>query len=745
MTATETPRTLWKIGSRWNATGAPGNSVLGVFNRHQIVFVGSDQDHFARIQMGDLLAITDGALVVAIGEATSLPQAITEMSISFADDDEAEDFCYAEVLACKARIVFLKEPDRFQAFDGGKGRRGAAFRLPGQLEHVKALWDAYRSESEVKKEFSIKARSCTLLGRDSLLDAHRRFLVPVYQRPYSWTEEQVRKLLSDLLLSFRGTDGNASAEPIFIGAMQISGPKKMDTRDDVDEHDIVDGQQRLSTLLVLLKVIQSKCADAVPAAMRSLGFGWLRTDVDRGAQQRYLHEFLVSGLPPAEGQLLNPYQQNAILLERLLADEIAPMPADMALPPLDLGKFAEYLLTRVYFVVIETQAGLSKTLQIFKAINTAGLDLNGDDIFKLRFYEYLRDVKGRKDASASFEEISGLYECIDTHNRKLGRHVFGMSDVLAMYQQILVARHELPVVLHTYGTDTFFQRLFDVILHVDKWDHFQSAAKVEVSLEDLRALIDVRFHWEQMVQDFSEETKCSLHFIWWSRYGKYSLLPLLFCFRYGKTASVDRLVRQLAKLLITYSVYYRKAIYEISYGLWADLAKDMFAQHVPAEDLIAKLDGKTRAWAEHLPSHLDELDIACVPKAKNLLCRLSAMLDEDDLRSVTDNRLVELLFQSEIDIEHIEPSNNKDGTKREAIWEQWGDELNRIGNLMVLEQGINRSIQNEDYEGCKIPAYARSRFQTVRDQARSTTWDLSRCLDRKKREVAKIVNYLLAD
>jgi hypothetical protein len=59
--------------------------------------------------------------------------------------------------------------------------------------------------------------------------------------------------------------------------------------------------------------------------------------------------------------------------------------------------------------VIETRAGLSKTLQIFKAINTAGLDLDNTDVFKIRLYEYLSETTENSDDM--FESVSLPKNC----------------------------------------------------------------------------------------------------------------------------------------------------------------------------------------------------------------------------------------------------------------------------------------------------------------------------------------------
>ncbi|NMD01538.1 MAG: HNH endonuclease [Bacteroidales bacterium] len=51
-----------------------------------------------------------------------------------------------------------------------------------------------------------------------------------------------------------------------------------------------------------------------------------------------------------------------------------------------------------------------------------------------------------------------------------------------------------------------------------------------------------------------------------------------------------------------------------------------------------------------------------------------------------------------IDIEHIQYYHDKDGEKPEDIWEEWQEDINSIGNLMILEQEINRSISNNTYD-----------------------------------------------
>jgi hypothetical protein len=55
----ETMNRVWKVASRWSETGTRESSVLDIFRRHNVVFVGKFQDRFRQIEVGDLIAISD--------------------------------------------------------------------------------------------------------------------------------------------------------------------------------------------------------------------------------------------------------------------------------------------------------------------------------------------------------------------------------------------------------------------------------------------------------------------------------------------------------------------------------------------------------------------------------------------------------------------------------------------------------------------------------------------------------------
>ena len=70
------------------------------------------------------------------------------------------------------------------------------------------------------------------------------FHVPVYQRPYVWTEKNVNQLWNDIT-KLKGVDGDI--ENTFLGTIVFdTGPRDKGGR----SYQIIDGQQRISTLFL---------------------------------------------------------------------------------------------------------------------------------------------------------------------------------------------------------------------------------------------------------------------------------------------------------------------------------------------------------------------------------------------------------------------------------------------------------------------------------------------------------------
>ena len=99
---------------------------------------------------------------------------------------------------------------------------------------------------------------------DSLFETQVSYRIPQFQRPYAWGEEQWSLLWSDVRkIADRILDGQANDDllPHFMGAIVLQDRKT--PFDEVNQVLVVDGQQRLTTLQLLIKAMQNAFATSL--------------------------------------------------------------------------------------------------------------------------------------------------------------------------------------------------------------------------------------------------------------------------------------------------------------------------------------------------------------------------------------------------------------------------------------------------------------------------------------------------
>jgi hypothetical protein len=604
------------------------------------------------------------------------------------------------------------------------------------------------------KTFQIQARTVCLgndpaAGEDYLLKDGVIFHIPIFQRPYSWGKTEIDKFIKDLFSSFWGISREDPSESLFIGTMQLTEQKG--NEDWPAFYNVIDGQQRLTTFLVLLRTFQWLYPDA--AELQQLDLNWLRSSVSNGAQQDQLDEFLAcSSMAGFEAEKVSKFKINALLVAELIKAQTAPYEDRTTIfrPP----DFIQHLFTNVYFVVIETHATLTKTLQIFKAINTTGLDLNGADIFKLRLFEYLKDREPGRKENDIFLEISALYTTIDEKNKAYRATPLSMGRALSIYKYVLIQRLGLPNVLYDVGTDTFFENLFDAYSRNAQPEHFRRMGDPQLSCAELRDIITAMIHWEELAYPTAQE-ECLMHLIWNSRYGRFDILMYLFLYRFRDDPQAGEklfpFLQLLSKLYWCYSVIFQRRVYHLltwTYNcldVLMDRNKDyeetlsFIRQKLAAHDQY----GRQVKWAI---AQLLDGGITFNYRTKTLICRLSAMIDE--AYTSTDDQIrkaiVSKLFQEDFDVEHIQSAKDSDLLNRPAIAKAWENDIDTLGNLVALEQKINRGIGNRKYV-LKIPSYRNSKYVSVRLVAEQyTDWTQADCQARRQSEKEKLMAYIFS-
>ena len=190
--------------------------------------------------------------------------------------------------------------------------------------------------------------------------------IPDYQRPYAWSERNVAELVEDI------RQFTASGGDYRIGTVILHRHK--------DEHgnevlDVVDGQQRLTTLHLLVRVLRDSGSD--PS----------RRDITR-----------LPLSPFGVEQTRTRIKENHALLARLIADW----------KPDDARSFADAVLLQCGVVVV-ILTDLDEAFQMFDSQNARGRALYPTDLLKAF---HLREIGGTLRDATTKREIVELWEDI---------------------------------------------------------------------------------------------------------------------------------------------------------------------------------------------------------------------------------------------------------------------------------------------------------------------------------------------
>lgn len=239
------------------------------------------------------------------------------------------------------------------------------------------------------------------------------YQIPIYQRPYQWTEENCEKLLDDLLSSYE----YYKESDYFCGSLVLV---KSDPNSKTETYDVVDGQQRLSTFILLAKVLatlynnevlnnktskdflEKSLGDTDGEKRKRLTFNtiWLNAKDDFQGALDFFDDLDASkgknskSNDPSKGK--NNYLKNAICLRDYLREKEIE----------DINDFIKWLYHKVTFIKT-TCPNISMALRIFSVLNARGLPLHAIDVFKA---ELLKKLANKKDQEEFVSRWSALHQ-----------------------------------------------------------------------------------------------------------------------------------------------------------------------------------------------------------------------------------------------------------------------------------------------------------------------------------------------
>lgn len=277
--------------------------------------------------------------------------------------------------------------------------------------------------------------------RELLGKRRNEFLIPDYQRPYAWTEEQCQTLWDDLY-AFAIPDDDYSrfhdTDEYFLGSI-------VTFKNDDNQLEVIDGQQRLTTLLLLFRALYNSYQVNQEANAKTIKANleqciW-KTDEFENKQEDQLKINSEVATDDAKEEFLKILKTGDVDKDnnsqytkkyRFFVKKIDELKQNN---PACFDYLTKRILDNCIPLPIEAESQ-DTALRIFSTLNDRGLPLSDADIFKAQFYKYYGD-KGEKQI---FIENWKSLEQVANDIFRPAAGMTPMDDLFARYMYYLRAK-----------------------------------------------------------------------------------------------------------------------------------------------------------------------------------------------------------------------------------------------------------------------------------------------------------------
>lgn len=529
-----------------------------------------------------------------------------------------------------------------------------------------------------------------------------QFQVPPFQRPYAWEAEQVDDLWDDLISTLE--DGH------FLGTVVLSETDDASTQ-------IIDGQQRLTTLLILLGLIRDEydrlgsnysgriqqlmLADSYAHGddtfrLRVSEANWrpFRDLVLRSADDpERLTEAKMVSLPKDMRARNTSLVDNRNRLDGRLKDWLAQHEGPERVRRLE--RLEKSIVGKIQMVAIRV-GSVTDAFLLFETLNDRGLQLSAADLLKNHL---LAQVAARTQSEGNVREAAAEWDRL-------------LDDLGPSVDVTRFLRHYLLISQPKVRKDDVFDRfkdgvakngpyrlLGDLRVFAKLYGDFEDPNRVEERdvaevLEDLKILRAVSCYSALMP---ARRFLSSADFVAFAR------LAEVLTYRYSTIASLDS--KELER------VYHRAAkLLAESEGAELEAARSELIRVIPDSETFKNAFMHQRMGKQYL--------------VRYTLGRIEEAISQEREKQLRPN--------AKVHIEHImpqTPSEHWQGVLQERM-EEYPDFVNRWGNLTLLYYRANTSISNGPFSTKRLE-YERSEVTLTRRLAQSESWDLDSILDRQ--------------
>lgn len=508
------------------------------------------------------------------------------------------------------------------------------------------------------------------------------FEIPYYQRPYSWGSDQVEELIDDLSHFAFQNDKFDDLKPYFLGSIVLIKQDK-----DKPAAKVVDGQQRLTTITIILSVLRDMLSDFRDSITKLLyeksdpligSDNKLRLTV-RSQDVDFFNQYInieggISKIP-TDGNLSDSqkkFRNNAFSIRKMF-DGIKE---DYGEEHLKL--FAKYLIQKCYLVVVST-SDQESAYRIFSVLNDRGMQLSHADILKA--------------------EIIGKIENKDKLQEQYSKKWEDLEEQLGVENFKNLFAHLRMIRLKTKPQETILEEVRDYVdsAYISSEMPKSLTCFIDEELEPYAiAFDDIK---NMSFESDSNSEKINQYLKWLNLLDNENWIPPVISFlaKWRAKDSRDRTTQEIVKFL--------KNLERVAFYLYVNRV-NINGRIQRYKPILNSIENNDRFDAQDSSLYLnnDECksiiyalsgDVYGSQFAKYALLRLDDSLSEDGAHY--DHPI--------ISIEHVLPQN----PKADSNWTtHFPDENEReslthcLGNLVLLSRRKNAMAQNYDFDKKKM-------------------------------------------
>lgn len=544
------------------------------------------------------------------------------------------------------------------------------------------------------------------------------FEIPDYQRAYSWTKENLKQLVEDIwesveLNKARGNKEFDQYEPYFLGSIVLCSKEYKD--DGCGIYDVIDGQQRLTSIIMLIAAIRDLIDNEEYKKVLSdliyqkpnvlMGIKESIRVKARGKEEEFFKKYILTNggtelVKDLDMEELSEAKQNMVNAIEVFRDSFFNENGELLEEK--LNEFIVYLLQKVVLVVITTES-FTSAFRLFNVINARGLPLTDSDLLKS---ENLRVMN---------PEIRKEYTDIwESHEQDLGKEKL---DQIIGFMRIMKLKNKVEESVYEEFSKKIFRNEPEY-LGVNFVNH----------LTAVKALYD-KYIIDGNLEGVSEEEKSYYKNLInimreFLPYDDWMAAVIRFAEKFNDDKLVLEFVKVLEKRLVIDWVNGNSFADRLNrvYGILEVIEeKDSLEEIKEAPVFLYDLE-RTTAYFENALNDIDFYSKGRMMIPKYIFVRLDM---EKRANEVLD-------YSDKIMIEHVLPRNAK-----EAYWkdnfsaDQRRNWANKFGNLVIITGAKNTRANNKPFAE-KVEQYLskKSDFAITKEVLELSDWNMDSLKDR---------------